>query len=202
MRWKQVFPLIGVVVFIAGLLAIFWFTRERDEEVIARIVLEDLRRKLNDEKLVEGRDYSVGEISIFQRKGEVAIVDAELSRGEQRTHLFRRVRAKDGGWVIDADLAEEFQKAATTQEFTNGMQKRLGTLLTDRWQIDVNVRSTGEQFVFALRREGDDVFASCHSWFEVFRTDRPQAIQYIEDFRYVDGAWVVAYQGRWLEKIR
>lgn len=202
MRWKQVFPLIGVAAFIAGLLAIFWFTRERDEETISRVVLEDLRRRLNAEKLVEGRDYSVGEISVFQRKGEVALVDQEIRRGEERTHRFLRVRSKDGGWAIDADLAEEFQKAATASEFTNSMQSRLGALLSERWHIDVNVQSTGEPFVFALRREGDDVYASCHSWFHVFRTDRPQSIQYIEDFRYVDGAWVVAYQGRWLEKIR
>lgn len=202
MRWKQVFPLIGVVAVIGGLLAIFWFTRERDEETIRRITLEHFRKTLSEQKLVEGRDLSIGEITPFQRKGEVALVDLELRKGADQTHVFYRVRFQDGGWVIDADLAELFGKEAATQEFTTAMQGRLGALLSERWRISVEVSSAGEQMVFALRRDGEQLYAQCVTYYSVRRTDGVQRVQYIEDFRYVDGAWVVEYQGRWLEQIR
>jgi hypothetical protein len=101
---------------------------------------------------------------------------------------------------LELDLIDHFKEAAAQEPFARGVSERLARLLAERLRITVSVTMEGKPFSLRLVRDGADVVAKCQSAFLIPREDgKTDRIEYVEDFRYREGQWVIDGPGRLLE---
>ncbi len=200
MRFKQFFPWISLLVLAAAALGLMWVMSPRPEEEIERATVEHVRNELGRNRRIEGRDFTIGKVSLLQWDDRSALVDVELKPGE--LHLFYRLESRQGRWSVDADLRADFQSFLRRPDFSRGMSDRLGSFLAEKWRLPVTVTLTGKPVVPELHRDANDVVGSCRSAYEIPRPDgTSDETEYVESFRYRNEEWILDGPGRVFWKV-
>ncbi|MBI2899291.1 MAG: hypothetical protein HYY17_03850 [Planctomycetes bacterium] len=200
MNLKSVLPVLMVLIVGGAVLSVLWFVQERDEDAIRRLLLDYTRSRMTAEGKVEGRDFTVGSIEILRKNADTALAHVPVKLGAEVEPRFYELRRTNSGWAIECDLVEHFRKAVEQEGFAKGVSERVARTLADRFRMTATVTMEGKPFVFRLERVGADVVSRCRSAFLLERTDgKPDRIEYVEDFRYRSGQWIVEGQGQLLQ---